>query len=163
MASTLAFEIAQVRRQRVRWPAAGFVLAAAVISGCVLAGPVLAPATQALLFGAAMLVAGSGWQAGRCRECGTLMVDSGGLAHWLPAGQQDREQASPLLLQRWQLGMDEIWICAKGPNGARIELRIHRPLCDDHHWRALRRWLVWVARGMSTHPGMAATGRPQLV
>jgi hypothetical protein len=121
---------------------------------CVALGPPWPASALVVVLGAAALAAWTGWRSGRLVEAGRLRVDAAGRASWLAASAganpgrslDDPRRASPIEPWQWQLGADEVWVLARDAHGARLALRMGRPDCDEHQWRALRRWLVWLGR-----------------
>jgi hypothetical protein len=152
--SALGFEIGPVRRQKARWPGLGGLLALAAGALCVILQPPLPAPVLAMVLLAAGVAAWAGWRSGRSSASGRLLVDPAGNAGWVAESASDRAAAVPIVPRRWQLGSDEIWLLAEDGRGARLHLRLSRPACDECQWRALRRWLVWSARG---NPAVVST------
>lgn len=147
MHSTLGLEIDGMRRQAVRWPALGAVLALAAGALCLHLGPPWPRSAMVAIVALAGLAAWTGWRGGRCVASGRLRVDASGRAHWLAStAGSEHDRIVPLEPWRWRLGAEEIWLLARDPQRRRIELRMGRADCDDNQWRALRRWLVWAGR-----------------
>lgn len=146
MHSTLGLDIGSVRRQRVRWPGLGAVLALAAAGLLIALDPPLSIPMLGLLVSAACLAAWAGWRAGAASESGRLLVDAAGNAGWLGFPASRRARAVPIVPRQWQLGTSEIWLLVEDGQGSRLHLRLGRSGCDEHQWRALRRWLVWSGR-----------------
>lgn len=143
MHSALGLDIGSVRRQRVRWPGLGAALALGAAALLVMLDPPLPVPTLGLLVSAACLAAWAGWRAGATSESGRLLVDAAGNASWASPW---RARAVPVVPRQWQLGGSEIWLLAEDGQGGRLHLRLGRSSCDEHQWRAVRRWLVWAGR-----------------
>lgn len=149
MYSTLGLDIGPVRRQRVRWPGFGGLLALAAAALLILLDPPLSTPLLGLLVAAAAVAAWAGWRAGAATESGRLLVDPAGSAAWLADPGEDPARAVPIVARQWQAGTNEIWLLAEDRQRGRMHLRLDRSSCDERQWRAVRRWLVWSGRATS--------------
>jgi hypothetical protein len=147
MSSTLGLTIGSVRRQRARWPGVGVAAAIAVAAMLVINQPPLPSALVAALAVAAIFLGVAGWRAGAQSEAGRLVVDPTGCGRWIAIGPRGEAPPVSIVPRRWRLGAAEIWLLAVDAHGRRLHLRVTKPMADDGHWHALRRWLVWSGRG----------------